>query len=104
MEPPTNGGALSGFEGVFGFTVVGEVAEVVDGIFEEGSGCKNRQADGCAGEGAGDGEGEASGFAKARRSEDGFRSGYTETDGRSDEGTEEGTDEGRTEDGGRTSD
>ena len=38
--------------------------EVIHGVFEEGGGGENRQADGRAGEGAGDGEGEASGFAE----------------------------------------
>ncbi len=37
---------------------------MVHGVFEEGGGGEDRQADGRAGEGAGDGEGEASGFAK----------------------------------------
>ena len=37
---------------------------MIYGIFEEGGGGENRQADGRAGEGAGDGEGEASGFAE----------------------------------------
>ena len=55
---------MSGLERVVGFAVVGEVTEVVHGVFEERGGGENRQADGCAGEGAGDGEGEASGFAK----------------------------------------
>jgi hypothetical protein len=54
----------SGFEGVVGFTVVGEVAEVVYGVFKERGGGEDRQADRGAGEGAGDGDGEASGFAK----------------------------------------
>ncbi len=60
----TNREGASGFERVVGFAVVCEVAEVVHGVFEEGGGGENGQADGRAGEGAGDGEGEASGFAK----------------------------------------
>ena len=59
-----NGASPSSLERVVGFAVVGEVAEVVHGVFEEGGCGEDRQADGGAGEGAGDGEGEASGFAK----------------------------------------
>ena len=58
------GYAGSGFERVVGFAIVYEVTEVVHGIFEQGGGGENRQADRSAGEGAGGGEGEASGFAK----------------------------------------
>jgi len=57
-------GFPSGFEGVVGFAVVGEVAEVVYGVFEQRGGGEDRQADGGAGQGTSNGEGEASGFAK----------------------------------------
>ena len=60
IATPTERCSASGLEGVVGFAVVGEVAEVVHGIFEERGGGEDRQADGGAGEGAGDGEGEAS--------------------------------------------
>jgi hypothetical protein len=44
-----DGGRLSGFEGVVGFTVVGEVADAVHGVFEEGRDGEDR-------EGAGEGQ------------------------------------------------
>ena len=41
----------SGLEGVVGFAVVGEVAEAVHGVFEEGRDGEDREANGRAGKG-----------------------------------------------------
>ena len=68
-----------GFERIVGFAVVGEVTEVLDGVFEERSGSENGQADGSAGDGTGDGEGEASGFAKEGEDAEEF-GGHTSVD------------------------
>ena len=51
----------SGLEGVVGFAVAGEVADAVHSVFEEGRDGEDREANGCAGEGAGEEEREAGG-------------------------------------------
>jgi hypothetical protein len=50
-------------ERTVGFSVVGEVAEAVDGVFEEQGGCEDDQVGGRALEWASKCEGEAGGFA-----------------------------------------
>lgn len=62
----------SSLEGVVGLAVVGEVAETIHGVFEEGSGGEDGEADGGAGEGTGDGKGEAGGLADEGEDADGF--------------------------------
>lgn len=62
----------SGFEGVVGFTVVGEVAKAVHGVLKEGGGGEDGETNGGAGEGTGDGKGEAGGLADEGEDTDGF--------------------------------
>ena len=52
----------SGLEGVVGFAVVGEVADAVHGVFEEGRDGEDREANGRAGKRADEEEREAGGF------------------------------------------
>jgi hypothetical protein len=52
---------VSGLEGVVGFTVVGDVADAVHGVFEGGRDGEDREANGRAGEGADEEEREAGG-------------------------------------------
>ena len=62
----------SGPEGVVGFAVVGEVADAVHGVFEEGRDGEDREANGRAGEGADEEEREAGGFAEEAEDAEGF--------------------------------
>jgi hypothetical protein len=55
---------VSGLEGVVGFAVVGEVADAVYGVFEEGRDGEDREANGRAGKRADEEEREAGGFAE----------------------------------------
>jgi len=56
----------SDLEGIVGFTVVGEVADAVHGVFEEGRDGEDCEANGRAGEGADEEEREAGGFAERK--------------------------------------
>ena len=62
----------SGLEGVVGFAVVGEIADAVHGVFEEGRDGEDREANGRAGEGADEEEREAGGFAEEAEDAEGF--------------------------------
>ena len=63
---------MSGLERVVGFAVVGEVADAVHGVFEEGRDGEDREANGRAGEGADEEEREAGGFAEEAEDAEGF--------------------------------
>ena len=54
----------SGLEGIVGFAVVGDVADAVHGVFEEGGNGEDREANGRAGKRAGDGEDKTGGLTE----------------------------------------
>ena len=62
----------SGVEGVVRFAVVGEIADAVHGVFEEGRNGEDREANGRAGKGADEEEREAGGFAEEAEDAEGF--------------------------------
>lgn len=65
-------GRLSGLERVVGFAVVGDVADAVHGVFEEGRDGEDREANGRAGKRADEEEREAGGFAEEAEDAEGF--------------------------------
>ena len=62
----------SGLEGVVGFAVVGEIADAVHGVFQEGRDGEDREANGRAGKRADEEEREAGGFAEEAEDAEGF--------------------------------